>query len=178
MARQKNTRKIFWSHVDKQSSPIGCWLWTGLINNKGYGQIGWHGRSQLAHRVAWQLTRGDIPLGLHRGTICVLHRCDTAGCVKPSHLFLGTHSENMIDKKVKGRSPKGSAHWTSRIPWKMVRGEAVITAKLTESQVASIRLDARLQREIAFDYGVSPSQISRIRSGVRWRQFDAQYRGV
>jgi predicted secreted protein len=48
------------------------------------------------------------------------------------------------------------------------RGERCASAKLTETQVAAIRADARLQREIAADYGVKENTISRIKSGKRW----------
>lgn len=48
------------------------------------------------------------------------------------------------------------------------RGERCASAKLTETQVAAIRVDSRLQREIAADYGVRENTISRIKSGVRW----------
>lgn len=48
------------------------------------------------------------------------------------------------------------------------RGERSATAKLTEDQVAAIRKDTRLQKEIAADYGVKENTISRIKSGKRW----------
>ncbi len=48
------------------------------------------------------------------------------------------------------------------------RGERCGTAKLTELQVHYIIDDARLQREIAAEYGIRQSQVSRIKSGVRW----------
>ena len=48
------------------------------------------------------------------------------------------------------------------------RGERCASAKLTEIQVAAIRADSRLQREIAADYGVRENTISRIKSGKRW----------
>ena len=48
------------------------------------------------------------------------------------------------------------------------RGERCGTAKLTKSQVAAIRKDKRLQREIADEYGIRQGTVSRIKSGVRW----------
>lgn len=48
------------------------------------------------------------------------------------------------------------------------RGERCGTAKLTQKQVEAIRIDIRLQREIAEEYGVLQNTISRIKGGKRW----------
>lgn len=79
-----------------------CWLWTGSATPCGYGQM-WVGRRGdggplYAHRIAWQLSHGPVPEGLS-----VLHHCDTPACVRPDHLFLGTHTDNMRDASRKGR---------------------------------------------------------------------------
>jgi hypothetical protein len=48
------------------------------------------------------------------------------------------------------------------------RGEKCAASKLTEKQVKDIRVDTRLQRIIAAEYGVRENTISRIKSGKRW----------
>ena len=48
------------------------------------------------------------------------------------------------------------------------RGERCAAAKLTEKQVLDILKDNRLQKQIAADYGVEQSTISRIKRGKRW----------
>lgn len=86
----------FWAKVDKGD---GCWEWTGGRANRGYGHVEpVRGQNRSAHRVSWELTNGPIPDGLW-----VLHRCDNPPCVRPSHLFLGTHADNMRDMEAKGR---------------------------------------------------------------------------
>jgi len=47
-------------------------------------------------------------------------------------------------------------------------GERCNWAKLTKEQVIAIRQDTRTQKEIAAEYGVQQSQISRIKNGARW----------
>lgn len=78
--------------------PDGCWLWTGLADQHGYGRIHFEGRVTRAHRVSWMIHEGPIPEGQK-----VLHRCDTPACVRPDHLFLGTQADNMADMNAKGR---------------------------------------------------------------------------
>lgn len=88
----------FWTYVQRGT---GCWVWTASRYPGGYGQFRRKGGPlRGTHRVAWELARGPIPEGLH-----VCHRCDNPVCVRPSHLWLGTHSENMQDAHRKGRIP-------------------------------------------------------------------------
>lgn len=96
----------------------GCWLWTGSRTSDGYGGIRVCGKSVGAHRVAYELFVAPIPDGLH-----VLHRCDTPNCVRPEHLFLGTHADNMSDMATKGRANPitGERHHSAKLTVDMVR---------------------------------------------------------
>jgi hypothetical protein len=58
-------------------------------------------------------------------------------------------------------------------------GEENISAQLTKEQIAEIRYlywnwqlvgKYYLQKELAYDYGVSQAQISRIVNGVHWKE--------
>lgn len=88
----------FWVKVDTSGD---CWLWMSQRGDFGYGRF-WNGEYQeQAHRWAYRTFVGPIPDGLW-----VLHHCDTPACVRPSHLFLGTHLDNMADMTAKGRGYK------------------------------------------------------------------------
>ena len=78
----------------------GCWIWTGSVNEAGYGRYRPVGRrKEFAHRFAYQRAGNDIPPGL-----MVCHRCDTPSCVNPAHLYLGTPGDNMRDRSERGRA--------------------------------------------------------------------------
>jgi hypothetical protein len=78
-----------------------CWAWTGAANENGYGQFKINNSKNqvIASRASYFLFKGQIAEDL-----CVCHKCDNPWCVNPNHLFLATHQENMIDKKIKGRA--------------------------------------------------------------------------
>lgn len=94
----------FWSKVNVSGD---CWLWQGPRTTNGYGNLRWGNADHMAaHRYSYALHHGPIADGLF-----VCHRCDTPTCVRPEHLFLGTHRDNMRDCAAKGRiySPLGAA---------------------------------------------------------------------
>lgn len=148
----------FWPKVDKNSSPTECWLWTAT-KSRGYGYISEGGRKaqkfRRAHRVSWELAYGPIPAGLY-----VLHRCDDPSCVNPRHLFLGTQKDNIRDAVAKGR------HKPS-----MVRGERVHNTNLTADDVRQARRlksEGRTYPELAHQFDMSISGISKVVRGVTW----------
>jgi hypothetical protein len=76
-----------------------CWLWNSTKDKDGYGKFFIPpNRNDRAHRVSYELFKGNIPRGYF-----VCHKCDTPGCVNPDHLFLGDSFTNMQDCAATGR---------------------------------------------------------------------------
>ncbi len=144
----------FWSDVEKTD---GCWLWQGGTRGDGYGLIHFNGTQHRAHRVSWEMHYGPVPNGLY-----VCHHCDTRRCIRPDHLFLGTHSDNMKDAATKGHQS----------------GERNNAAKLTWQDIEKIRGEYRpwkiTQENIAERFGIARSNVSRIVNGKAWKDFSDQ----
>ena len=65
----------------------GCWLWTGPVNTKGYGQQG----RRIAHRILYESHVGPVPEGKQLD-----HLCRVRSCVNPEHLEPVTARENTV----------------------------------------------------------------------------------
>lgn len=138
----KDLYERFWEKV-----VVGpeCWGWSAHKHKLGYGKI--RPTSKYcdamigAHQASWMIHKGPIPEGM-----CVLHKCDNPECSNPSHLFLGSHTDNMRDKerKRRGKHPR----------------------KLSESDVAEIQtlfLNGHKQALVAEKFGVSFQRISQLK---------------
>lgn len=81
----------FWVRVG--GTPSGrdeCWPWVGPLVD-GYGLFYVSPTQTIyAHRYAYELLVGPIPDGL-----TVDHLCNKRACVRPSHMELVTHVENV-----------------------------------------------------------------------------------
>lgn len=150
----------FWSKVHKTE---GCWLWTAATNGSGYGKFclrkPW---TMDAHRVAYQIVYG--PVGQ---AVVICHRCDVPSCVRPDHLFVGTHAINVQDMVTKGRHARGAAlNRPSQV------GQSNYMARLTDDDVRTIR--ARYEggdkpTVIAKEFGIKYGTVWAITHGHRWR---------
>lgn len=128
-----------------QTAPDGqCWPWEGGRTGAGYGAVRVNGTSTGAHRVAWELKYGTLPL-----KAMVLHSCDNPLCVNPAHLRIGTRSENACDARDRGKPG------IQRLDWDDVR---------------QIRAGGSSDAEAAARYGLTRGHIVRIRAGRYWRK--------
>lgn len=161
----------FWPKVRKTDS---CWMWIGGGNHAGYGSfsISRSAKPQRrgAHVVSWFLHTGNFP----PSGLFVLHHCDNPSCVRPDHLFVGTHHDNMFDMRQKGRQLRGDAR---RATMNIQRGSKTRSAVLNEAQVSAILRDyigAQDQkygatRRLAKQYRVSEATIYMIVKRKTWK---------
>lgn len=158
LTEQENEER-FWANVLIDD---GCWEWTGSKNKSGYGQCSRNGRiSGMAHRVSYEYLVGGL-----RKEDLLCHKCDNPGCVKPSHLFPGTHKDNAQDSKAKGRNNRGSVNGMS---------------KLNAGQVAEIiRLsaDGVTREEVAAMFGISSCHVTDLVRGNRWAYLEVDRSGL
>lgn len=144
----------------------GCWNWKGGTTNQGYGRLKIGRKYVLAHRLMAELS-GRIP-----GNLLVCHHCDNPKCVKPDHLFVGTHHDNRIDSSIKGRTALGKRNGWYTHPEKRVVGEKHPAAKLIKSDVLkikSLREGGLSTYKIAKIFHVAQSTIFRIIHKKSWR---------
>lgn len=77
----------------------GCWEMEPPIN-KRYPILQFEGKATRASRISWSLFhKKKFP----KNKLC-LHKCDNTKCINPSHLFIGTQTQNMKDMIKKGRN--------------------------------------------------------------------------
>lgn len=148
--RQQSLVEFFWTKVRILADLDLCWEWQGYLKKDGYGYVmGDDGKNLLAHRVAYELSYGEMIKGL-----LVCHKCDNPKCCNPNHLFLGTHQDNMDDMVRKGRSARGKGK-----TWKLSSDDVKVIRSRLDNGDRSI--------DIARDFSVGKRTIIRIKNGHR-----------
>ena len=131
--------KRFWANIQKTDT---CWLWTGETDCNArqafrYGRLrdGSRDKSMPAHRYYYEIHKGPIPEGQF---IC--HRCAVPLCVRPEHLFVGTHQDNMNDMVSKERIQRGTQHRRTTLTEENVRRMRALWAQKAASQKELARM--------------------------------------
>lgn len=127
----------FWEKVEVLGEDE-CWCWQGAQRNGGYGHLYVNGRWYGAHRISYEINIGPI------GALCVLHSCDNPQCCNPNHLWLGTQTDNMVDRDMKGRNVPPPSN--SRVLTQEQANE------IREKYIPRVYLLRRLAEEYNVDY--------------------------
>ncbi len=140
-----------------------CWLWEGAVRGDGYGAFTLP--KSASGRAEWVPDNRQV--GAHRYALArslgrwvdgqVLHTCDVPLCVRPDHLYEGTHDDNMKDKVERGRVPKLEHHGRARLTAQDVRD--LRSGKITPMELSALR-------------GVTPETCYHARSGRNWKDLD------
>lgn len=141
----------FWEKVTPTKDD-SCWLWTAHTRG-GYGRfrdvnpVTGKKSTRSAHRVAFELSNN---ISLTDGQV-ILHsrECTDRRCCRPSHLRIGTLSENYHDAIASGRRP----------------GKTKITPEQAIDVVAHWRSGEMTQRAIADKFGLTTQHVEHILSG-------------
>jgi hypothetical protein len=142
------------AHIVGRCVRVGeCLEWQGFRDHAGYGSVRWAGRSWPVHRLVYTLAVEEVARGVE-----VCHRCDNPPCIALPHLFAGSHHDNMLDARAKGRMVGNGGR----------SGELNGRAHLTEADVRAIRASTERQVDLAAQYGVTQPTISAIRLRKCW----------
>lgn len=147
----------FWQKVEI-GNPSQCWPWKAGLMRGNYGSFFAHGKTWVAHVLAYRLSKGYIPVGY-----VVRHNCDHRPCCNPNHLIVGTQKDNVHDMIERGRAKLIN---TAKLEYKRRN-------KLSEHQINEIRrlygLEGNTLEKLAAAYGVHFSTIARLVKGRKPR---------
>ena len=164
MLINERTAQRFWKKVQRLGENE-CWEWLGYgvkssTPGKIYRRKRVNGRTEMPTRISWMIHHGVDP-----GDLDVLHNCpgaDNPQCVNPTHLWLGTDTDNQRDCRAKGRTYRavGELAWLSKLTWPEVR------------EIRRLRMtEGRTLKSLAAQFGVYFSTIHKIVTNQIWIEY-------
>lgn len=144
--------------VEDRGYKTACLIWTRYKDRYGYARVwksGTSGRRQplkvtrIILVIQGRLAGLDDPLW-------ALHRCHQRDCVRPSHLYPGTPSQNTQDAVKAGRLRDN-------------RGELHGAARLTDEKVRAIRAASGTMKDIATRFGTHAGTVCNIKQRKAWK---------
>jgi hypothetical protein len=146
----------FWSRVDIRE-PDECWPWLLSRHTTGHGRFKVEGTMVFASRVAFYSCHGYWPDHANH----LSPECNNPWCCNPLHLYDGDKADNSLDMWVAGRArpapPRGEANY-----------RATVTDEVALAIYKRYWRDGRTRKEIADEFGASPSTVGNIASGHTW----------
>ncbi len=160
-----NRNARFWATFKKKTREEGgCSLWLGNYM-KGRPAIRWNCTQKSVRRVAYSLSRADVP-----DDVFIEMTCKNDRCVKVSHMKL--ISSQSLAAKLANNAARGDKNGSRLRPESRPRGEQNNKAKLTEADVVAIRKRHASKeastRVLACEYGVAWNSINSIIRRKTW----------
>jgi DNA-binding transcriptional regulator YiaG len=167
------------ARIDKRApaNRRGCLVWQGAVNSRGYGCIGVGGKSQLVHRVAYELFYGPIPEGL-----TLDHSCFNTRCGNPLHLEAVTQAVNN-ERAVRRRSRTDGVNRLCP-QGHLIEGENLVIDSHGHRACLTCKREATRQymaerRNHAPAWTHLGAEIKAVRAHLGWRQQDvADFLGI
>lgn len=91
------TKETFFANTIRDpNDPDSCWIWAG--SKSGFGRnlrgfTSYQGKMMQATKAACLISGKKIPKGKQRN-----HTCNVSICIRPSHIYAGTHLQNVQDR--------------------------------------------------------------------------------
>lgn len=152
ITRKAPLKMRLWSKTNLPNSE-GCMIWTGTLDDDGYGVFKARGKMLKAHRVSLILATGE------NKDLLVAHSCRNRNCVAPAHLEWKTFKGNTEDRRRDGT---------------LLLGERNPMTKFNPEDIVAIRSAYETgklnQPELAEKYGVGQNTISRIVRREVWKE--------
>lgn len=150
------------SRIEKRSTKVADtahdsphWIFP-LYKSKFYGQIGFNGKSEQTHRLAFvAFHQKEIPIGME-----TRHMCKEKACCNPAHLAIGTRIENMHDRHAQGTHYETETH-----PNATMTNETAIQIKTSKGDGT--------QADRAIRFNVSFSVVQSIDNCIAWKSLFA-----
>lgn len=143
----------------------GCWEWAYSCSSNGRPSVSMlvdGKRSNMnGRRAAITLANGKVPPKQYLAI--ATKGCENKLCVNPDHCRLARIGE-MRKEMARNATAAMRAAWT-----KNGRNQGHRLAKLTIEQVQAIKNSDKSAKELAAEYGISVSNMHRIRAGKAWR---------
>ena len=152
--KASSLEEAFRHHLPGEIGGAECVEWPRGIGSAGYGKLCFNYRDYNAHRVSYQIHKGEIPDGM-----MVLHDpevCNNRKCVNPDHLRLGTAAENQHDRRIAGTDNRGERAAGARLNADSVR------------EIRRLREQGMIESDIAKRFGVHRTTVNLILNRKTW----------
>lgn len=170
----------------KVNQTTGCRLWYGDCAPNKYVSVRLGKKNYGGHRLILNLKLGRAI----KENFFALHTCDNKSCIEETHIYEGTHQDNMDDMKRRGRVAKGDRHTTKLHPEKIARGNRhgsrtkiekrprglnhhmakQLNQKLPKEKILSLQKLAKTmsRNQLAIKFKISRPTVSSILNKTHW----------